>query len=264
MLEHLILVPQGGLCNRLRAIASARRLCHRLQAKCSLVWNWGNFWEFFAPIPTLDVLWFSPLCIANELNLRGVDAEQRSVDVRLPTLKLRSGKLFWGNDESRIYLDQVRDFLPHLSPRLQCVVSDFAARALKDAVGFHIRRTDNEKSIAASPDGLFFAEAERVVAAGKRIFLATDNTRTEEIMFRRFPGNIITYPRRKTLARRWPRRRFDPVAFEDDLLDLFLLARTEYVIGSQFSSFSAIAIALNGSKQCRQAGAETEPREVAA
>jgi hypothetical protein len=264
MLEHLILVPQGGLCNRLRAIASARRLCQRLGSKCSLVWNWGNFWEFFAPIPKLDVLWYSPLCVANELNLRGVDVERRIVDVRLATLKLRSGKLFWGNDESRIYMDHVRGFLPQLSPRLEHVVSDFAGRALQGAVGFHIRRTDNEKSTAASPDELFFAEAENVVAAGKRIFLATDNTLTEEIMVRRFPGKIITYPRRKTLARRWPRRRFDPAALEDDLLDLFLLARTEYVIGSQFSSFSAIAIAFNGSTQCRQAGADVNHRDLAA
>jgi hypothetical protein len=264
MLEHLILVPQGGLCNRLRAIASALRLCRRLGAKCSLVWNWGNFWHVFAPIPTLDVLSFSPLCVANELNLRDVRVEQRIVNVRLPTLKLRSGKLFWGNDESRIYLDQVRDFLPQLSERLQSIVSDFAGRALKHTVGFHIRRTDNERSMEASPDEVFFAEAETVVAAGKSIFLATDNTRTEEIMDRRFPGKVITYPRRKTLAKRWPRRRFDPVALEDDLLDLFLLARTEYVVGSQFSSFSAIAIVLNGSKKCRQAGATAEARDRAA
>jgi len=40
---------------------------------------------------------------------------------------------------------------------------------------------------------------------------------------------------------------FDPVVAEDDLLDLFLLALTEYVLGSYWSSFSDIATAMNGS-----------------
>src|SRR5262245_14328154 len=46
-LEHLILYPKGGLCNRMRAIASARRLCSRAGARCTIAWDWGDYRAVF-------------------------------------------------------------------------------------------------------------------------------------------------------------------------------------------------------------------------
>ncbi len=45
MLEHLVVYPRSGLCNRTRAIASAKRLCSRTGARC--VWDWGDYRTFF-------------------------------------------------------------------------------------------------------------------------------------------------------------------------------------------------------------------------
>lgn len=252
MLEHLILRAQGGLCNRLRAIASARRLCQRIGAKCSLVWDWGDFWHFFAPIPGLDVLSYRPLCNRPHLRIGDLPTDQRVVDVRARTVKIRSAHLFWGNDEPKIDTTAVVPFVPQLHARLETLVEEFATERFSRAVGFHIRRTDNELAIASSPDSLFLAAAERVIAAGWNIFLATDNLATEHMMISRFGASIITYPRRQVLAERWPRPSFDATALDDDLLDLFLLARTNFVVGCQCSSYSGMAMALNGSPQCQK------------
>jgi hypothetical protein len=135
---------------------------------------------------------------------------------------------------------------------LTSIVDAYANEKLNRAVGFHIRRTDNKVSIRNSPDHLFVAEAERVIDEGRQVFLATDNTVTEAMMIRRFGGRILVFPRRKVLAQRWPRPDFDLAALDDDLCDLLLLARTEYVIGSHYSSYSGLAIALNGSPLCRK------------
>ncbi len=256
MLEHLILSPQNGLCNRLRAIAAARRICRRFEAKCSVVWDWGDFWRFFAPLADLKIVRFRPLCGPRMKRMHGVAADLRAIDVRAPTVKVRSGVAFWASDEPRIHNSELRDFYPRLHPRLEEVARDFTAARLTSAVGMHIRRTDNEQSIRASPDRLFIEEGAEIVGQGKQIFLATDNLATERMMVERFGDSVVTYPRRKIMAQRWPRTSFDPVALEDDLLDLFLLGRTEYVLGSRWSSFSGLAMAMNGSPLCRQLGSQ--------
>ena len=54
MLEHLVISPGSGLGNRLRAIASARRLCEMCHARCTVHWTWGNFEDLFCLEPSLD------------------------------------------------------------------------------------------------------------------------------------------------------------------------------------------------------------------
>jgi len=247
MLEHLIVAPCEGLCNRMRAIGSARRLCRRLGARCSILWNWDEFTRFFAPLSDADVVRIGSLCESRRDSFRNGDGVERVLDVRVPTVKLRTCHLFWGHDEPPLKLWQLRDYFPKLSAPLAAVVDRFAAEHhLKRAVGLHIRRTDNHRAIARSPDELFLARARAIVAAGMQIFLATDNSHTEEQLRGEFGDAVFTYPKRNTLPVRWPRR-FDPIALEDDLIDLFLLARTQYVLGSSGSSYSSVAIVMNGS-----------------
>jgi hypothetical protein len=156
--------------------------------------------------------------------------------------------MFSGNDEPPVRLWQLKEFFPTLAPHLAECVEQFAARHFDRVVGMHIRRTDNRRSIARSPDDLFLTRARAIAAAGMRIFLATDNQHTEEKMREELGDVVFTHPKRATLAARWPRR-FDPIALEDDLIDLFLLARTQYVLGSSGSSFSSVAIVLNDSSR---------------
>jgi hypothetical protein len=175
----------------------------------------------------------------------------REVDVTKEVVELFSSYVFWGSDENKVHLSDVIGDLPRLNARLQRAVDEFKSTHLKNAVGFHMRRTDQFTSRKYSPDELFFKRAETIIGAGKKIFLATDNTRTEEEMCKKFGDNVITYQKRQRPERRWPRLvSYDPIAIEDDLIDLFLLANTEYVIGSYWSSYSGVAMALNGSKKC--------------
>src|SRR5215813_9249377 len=47
MLEHLVIYPRGGLCNKLRTIASAKRLAAKTEARCTIVWDWGDYRTLF-------------------------------------------------------------------------------------------------------------------------------------------------------------------------------------------------------------------------
>jgi hypothetical protein len=230
----------------MRTIASARRLCQRLGARLSIVWDWGEFTQFFAPLPDADVVRLGSLCQGRRDDFRYGEGIERTVDVRRNTVKMRTCQMFWGSDEPRIRMWQLRDYFPRLSPELAAATDRIAGEHFANTVGMHIRRSDNRRSIAESPDDLFRTRAAAIVAAGMRIFLATDNAQTEQQMRGHFGDWIISYPKRDARPVRWPRT-FEPIALEDDLIDLFLLAKSQYVLGSSGSSFSAVAIVLNGS-----------------
>lgn len=55
-LEHLIVVPRGGLGNGLRAVGAARRLCALTGARLTIVWEFGNFDALIAPEHGVEVL----------------------------------------------------------------------------------------------------------------------------------------------------------------------------------------------------------------
>jgi hypothetical protein len=251
LLRHLILMPTGGLCNRLRAIASARRLCAMSGARCTLLWDWGDFGRFFVETPDLEVC--RKIRAAADVEVchypRHVNPS-RAVDAGARVVVVQSGYVFHHSDEPRIQLADVLPFVPELHARLMKRVERFGERHLRNAVGFHVRRTDNGRATRNSPDRLFIECAREVAADGGKIFLATDNTATEA-KFRAVLGDaVITHPKRRILAERWPRE-FDALALEDDLVDLHLLAGARYVVGCDWSSYSGMAMALNGSPRCR-------------
>jgi hypothetical protein len=253
VLKRLTLVPKSGLCNRLQAIASARRLCQQLGAKCIVVWNWGTFDSLFTKPD--DLILESEISAPSKevIHQHALHVDpSRSVNVFVETVELHSGYFFWGSHESAVKFQDIIPYIPLLSERLAVLISDFSEKYLKNSVGFHIRRTDNKASATYSPDYLFFKKADEIISSGMKIFLATDNVVTETEMKRRFGDNIITRQKRDNLPQRWPRPTFSQTAAEDDLIDLFLLSKTKFVIGSYWSSFSSVAIRLNGSDQCEK------------
>jgi hypothetical protein len=113
-----------------------------------------------------------------------------------------------------------------------------------------MRRTDNRAAIAISADWLFVRSARQIIDRGGAIYLATDNRATEEMMLARFGCRVVCFAKGSTLARRWPRA-FNLEETIADYADLLLLASCEYVLGSSDSSYSMLAMALNGSPKCK-------------
>ena len=119
-----------------------------------------------------------------------------------------------------------------LIPQLQQRVDRTVAEAGDDVVGVHIRRTDNERSIAESPTEAFIARM-RQESGGTRFFLATDNEQEKQRIAAAFPHRVITSPRpadRRTLQ-----------GMEDAAVEMFTLSRTRLILGSAYSTFSSAA-----------------------
>jgi hypothetical protein len=259
MLEHLILVPRGGLGNQLRAIASARRLCEAAGARCTVVWPLGSPAALFDEVA--DVEWTASVpreangypTITHLLQRAGGTPENRRVPTTAYTrVVVRSHFVFSATEEKDLVKERdLTRWLLRPSRAVRDHVDAFSRQAFSGrVVGMHIRRTDNSGARTSSPDHLFVSEATELLAAGAKVFLATDNASTERSMRARFPTGIILYPKKSSLEWRWPRRQSLRDTF-DDVVDLFLLASCEHVVGCARSSFSRLAMIYNGSPLCR-------------
>ncbi|MCS3802236.1 hypothetical protein [Niastella sp. OAS944] len=258
-MKHLITIGDGGLCNQLRAIASAKRLCSLYNARCSILWPWEQLKELFEPDPNVHIITELPTEQGNYTFYNTYIQSQmgshltQEFDFRDQcNVIIEACQIFNDRREPKITLKDLIDYLPKPSTSVLATVADFSKKHFegKRVVGVHIRRTDNINSIQMSPDHLFISKIEKLIQAGYKIFLATDNQQTQSEYLNRFPGNIITYEKEGSLTVRWPKQQFNFEETREDLVDLLLLSRCEYVVGCHWSSYSRTAMVLNGSPEC--------------
>src|SRR5207247_1824937 len=225
--------------------------------RCTIVWDWGDYEALFERNPDTEVLSRIPPDLAGRYlgirsNLTGTD--QRCVPLDGQAGIILTSQHCFGATTDAESLNEF-DLLPWM-PRPSQAVRDkvrlFKAKAFDSGgiVGMHMRRTDNKAARVLSCDWLFDRKARAIVANGGLIYLATDNQATETMMLARFAGHILHLPKNPARARRWPR----PFEVEEtiaDYADLLLLASCDHVLGSSDSSYSMLAMALNGSPNCR-------------
>jgi len=257
-LEHLLVKPLYGLCNRIRVIAATRRFARITGVPCAILWDWPDYEALFEPDPEIEILQSAPQGKTYSwMEDPPLGYAPKAGHLRIPLdgparIAITTCH-FFGTMADSYYLDMpdLRAFLPTPSPRVRRKVQAFRARQFPPAniTGFHIRRTDSPFSILESPDWKFFHHARAITGRGGQIYLATDNHRTEQQMLRRFPGNILIYPKNAAMAKRWPRES-DIEETIDDYADLLLLASCDYVLGSSKSTYTSVAMALNGSTRC--------------
>src|SRR5262245_209201 len=172
MLEHLVVVPRSGLCNRLRAIASAERIASRSGARCTIVWDWGEYdalfdddTEWVPYAPPMD--WERQQIVPGYHHIRhlhpgegGTYWNRRVPVTTYPGVVVGSGYPFYAAEERlpRDLLGAVMEWLPRPHPEITARVAAFQQAHLPpETVGVHIRRTDHKGAIDRSPDAAYFA-----------------------------------------------------------------------------------------------------------
>jgi hypothetical protein len=260
MLKHLIVEPRGGLCNRLRAIASAKRLCTMHHIRGTILWTWGDYDELLQTDPTMEWIAKIPAKIEKSytrvrhlLAMEGGNYQNRRIWVTKETgIILSTLYAFNAFEEPRpIGVCDLAPWLPMPSKLILNKVRHFKEAHFNNTVGMHMRRTDCTQAFKETPDELYFKEAAKLIGSGQSIFLATDNRDVENMMRDKYGNKIIVYPKNPELVKRWPRKSFSFQETADDLIDLFLLASCRIVIGTPASSYSVLATMYNGSPKCR-------------
>ena len=257
----LTLVPQGGLCNRLRILLSA------IQAKAQGVQpirvEWGRdpecsawFEELFVPVDmggfrvvhrhwwaaprTRRNLWL-PVLLRLFMGYRVQRANYRpATDDDFFRLVRRGGRVYLSGGYALCHYSP--DCVARLCPRPELMqrIERIKARFGRNTVGVHIRRTDNTVSMAHSTPEGFRRAMDREIKRdfNVRFFLATDDEALKSTLMQEYPDHII--------SQRAPLRRDTLEGMGAAVVDLWCLSATRKLIGSYWSSFTDTAAELTG------------------
>lgn len=249
----IIIQPVGGLCNRLRAIASAMSLATHLNQELRVSWHINS---------DLNAS-FSNFFSMNQDNL--INSDDKSEPVKFDFIitdgilkEILSTGYFEVNQETslryfnkhlllnrNIFISSCRKFFPYpnsiwpfFTPvtKIQDAVEGWLTQHQSQTVGIHIRRTDNTAAIQHSPLHLFVHEIEALLKkdSNTTFFLATDCSEVQEELVRLFGAAVIkTYSETKN--------RLTTTGLQQALVDLLLLSKTRYILGSYYSTFSLTA-----------------------
>ena len=258
--KKLVVVAQGGLCNRLRVVLSVLAFARgRGDVACEVVWNAtrecrARFDELFEPVeaPSFCIRegrWAErPVTRAN-LHLPGL-LRSLAFDARRKNYRLDAAdglqKLTDGH--RRVYVSTCYQLGAYAAAELAALrlrlslqqrVEQLCAAFGERTVGVHIRRTDHRVAIEASPVAAFLTAMDRELTErpDTAFFVATDDEEVKSRLCSRYAGRIMVQPiaenRRDSLA-----------GMESAVVDLWTLARTQKILGSYWSSFTDTAAEL--------------------
>lgn len=268
-MNRLIINPIGGLANRMRFIASSLTLAKELRSEYSIVWlrNWeigASFEQIFEMPSDLEQLIEYPSSLRYSLLysiprkknfyltaltrsrfalavddasspmldiLHGDSADDRLREL-LATVTSSRDILIQGGTNIYHYSPEFYRRLFRLKANLQERVDNIVAELGDNAVGVHIRRTDNQMSIENSPESVFEKAMLRELenAPLTKFYLATDSEEVKARFKAQFGEHVLvsqSVARRDTLE-----------GIEDAAVEMFVLANTTKIYGSFYSSFS--------------------------
>lgn len=254
-MRRVIIIPMEGLCNRMRVMASGVTIARHFHARTEVYWNRTancacQFADLFEPVRADDVE------VREGGGLLHAIASRYNLWVPLALRRVRYGQVvrcFDMNSMGNIY-DRVHDvedlvleshsqmaalsdvgelFVPRKDIRNE--INRTTASFGNNVVGVHVRRTDNALSKAHSPLETFMERMESEVQADDsvRFFLATDDVTVRDGLSSLFGGRLMYRDNKPD--------RSSEQGMRDALVDLYSLSRTRKVLGSYWSSFSAMA-----------------------
>jgi len=268
----LKVVLEGGLGNRMRVAAAAAQMCGEL-GPVKVLWleQWGMRCRFDSlfQAPSLNEMNGHSFCLRDASKAESLlMAPPQARNFKLPKLVQRIcfrdvifseevmprrmagfDFLAWAR-QGRCLMHAYRDFykwdvalLPKLfspTPEINAFIDSRCSDFSTHAIGVHVRRTDNQESIADSPLELFFEAIDSNIDmhADTNVYLATDDEPTKVAMRERYGKRIITSSAEAD--------RDSTAGIIEGLVEMFALSRTSHIYGSAGSTFSEMAAALGG------------------
>lgn len=276
--EVITLVPTGGLCNRMRSIASAINMSNDLGKDLEVIWLVDpslncQFDYLFKAIPCIKLIQPSKITkpfyfdkeslsgmIHNRIkrhlfviaSLAYRFYKKHDLVISNPDIyKLKSSSIIDKIALSRrAFISTNKDFYKQFKRNdysvfmpidsLMEMIDHVTANFTETTIGLHIRRGDHKKSMLNSPLSLF----ETVIAqeirrnSNVKFYLASDSKKEKQHLKRIFGSHITT--------------NFDSgdrssvKGMQAALIDLYALSRTCKIYGSYWSSFSATAAGISG------------------
>jgi len=256
-----VIIPQGGLCNRMRSLESAMAVSNAAGAELTVEWYidpnlmsdlFENLFEIPSEIGQIITKDYRSIfgkhkkSIQKQLNK--IKYKHCLYERDLSTFLKRGGDLVALAKSGPLciascmhfYKDEplFRRFTP--APAI-CEEVDTIMAGDSTIIGMHIRRSDHKQAIRRSPLELFenAMDMEIELDSDVKFFLATDSAETEAHL-RQLYGERIIVHKKSSLDRN------NVAAIRDAMVDLYCLSKTKKIIGSFASSFSEVAAQISG------------------
>lgn len=270
-MKTLTLLPQNGLCNRMRAIVSAKLVTEQTNHRLRVLWvkypglsaRYDELFEKDDSCDYVEINNMSPNLLQKVHNalrighrnsiLSKIHASRfDSLHCRLATNELKEGDVSGFKHANKIFISSCCSFfknkagdLSYFTPIAQInnKITDLSKNFTSSTIGVHVRRTDHDKAISASPTSAFT----KIMSDHLRkepsadFFVATDSMAVKQELSERFPGKIISRPIQPD--------RSSLEGMRDAVIDLYLLSKCAMVYGSYWSSFSKTAADVGNIRQ---------------
>lgn len=267
MSRKLTLIPVGGLCNRMRVIDSAFSLFKDKDILVDIIWfkDWGMGCDFR--------LLFDPITKFQNIKIRDAGSSdyllfdrprKKNFYLPLPFQMLYYDKRIYEKEVIRLLKEGYSFFESDRSERIYCAsyhrlhsgsnkyelfrpvkelkakINELSSSFNADTIGIHVRRTDNEQSVNFSPIELFEQRIKSEINQNDQtnFYLASDSEEVKEHLRDLFGSKLLTYPVKLT--------RGSEEGIKDALIELYILSRTNKIIGSSASSYSTCAAEISG------------------
>lgn len=251
MKKHVI-IPSGGIGNRIRVILSALQWQNDTGNKIKLLWVQDAglacpFEKLFQPIPEINerkgLFWYKvfrkiylhiPIRYMYVFDYNEYNQLRKWIANPKGILYSSSYSIFYKGDSPK-YHDVFK-----LNNDLQVQLNDIIRTFDTKIIGIHIRRTDNLESIKGSPIQKFvdYINASIVSEHDLKYYLATDDIEVKRYFIKMFGDRIIT--------KDYKLRRDTEEGVIGALLELYTLASCSKIIGSYYSSYSELAAEIGG------------------
>lgn len=261
----ITLIPNSGLGNRLRIMATSIKLAREGNKKLQIYWNrnaelHAKFDELFEyplhisvkPVPLRYKIWIEMRRFSSKLfgfenwylglfNFDFVFLDKMISDVLQNRLNLqtevnKAKNILICSCEEVNYCDlpdyQLFKPVAAIQKKIDSVVLQFK----QPTIGIHIRSTDHTTSLKNSPFFLFENKIQEELRINPEatFFLATDNEEYQNKLVRKFGKEKILFHTNEF-------RREMTEGVKDAVVDLFCLSKTSKIYGSYWSSFSYVA-----------------------
>ena len=258
--DRLTVVPAGGLANRMRAVASAIVLGHKLNWEVRIIWYKNQ--DLFSPFEAIFDSSTLPASIVspNPLSYHIFFEPPRKKNLYLPSLFHKLGPhtylyinrdvdneefaenlagikkdviIYSGYEFADIDHTLIRSIF-RFSERVNNRVEEILDGSIPD-FALQIRRTDNSLSVSNSPIELFETILEEGLKKDGNVkyFLATDDQPTKLRLKEKYGEHLVTNPREAS--------RTTVEGIIDAAAEMEIMSRCRQIYGSYWSSYSEMA-----------------------
>ncbi|MBP5449984.1 MAG: hypothetical protein J6Y01_07710 [Spirochaetales bacterium] len=243
----IYLQTEGGLANRLRAIASAYKIAEDHNVLLYVSWNMDKylncaFGELFALNTDILNITNRRITIFDKAASKILPSKYFDIDNEenrakfIADFQTDPNKDYFIHSYSNFYKVHDYSFIKPVSSIDMRVSELLGSTDRSNLVGIQIRRTDNAQSIANSPTEMFIEYMHKELQTNPQtiFYLATDDMNVRAEIAALFPDKVI-YNKTQSVSRK------TQSGMIDAMIDFISLSHCHRIYGSYWSSFCEVA-----------------------